>query len=1350
MASFPTIKERKARWKELEKLIVSYNKRHQRDAFRLSLPNKELIFKGIVRVFFQNNGGFTQSKCLQVDSQMSSAKIVAKVMGKLGLNQEDPSGYALYHVYAETKEERLIGDAECPLTFLIFYSEKDNAEARLALRKQPVLTTAQKRLSMTAQMRKSREWQCPKDEVVDYGICVIEASFEDETSLIGIQSNRVTEASKDLVNLVARNGKPRFGMPGREHLWKFLGPKAAQIIVNVKQLVINATETGNRHCSQQLCLKFVTLHIDAVTQAAKEVIFTAKSVAGLPGAVAMGRDEAIQKLIGEVENLCVLVKQCKAVVHNTIVTGHLALMLPDWLGEEPLQAETTLTGSSTVSSALVFTVVAAVIKLMEVTLDRDKNAFNDISGNIITSAQLAVETVQGSPDYSHLNRHPLKFRVADVHKLLQKAVSDLFRSVKLASGIWPPPGSITEMLLSSCGVLLAVVNYTVISQCASLFHALSLSAWDILRYPWVTALLENKGQEEGIEVAASLSTVTDMMSQTDVEDIVMSEVAVTNVTSGFVSADGDTPNMGTVLPGNADDSEGCDTNDAILTRRSSLGSILEEGEEEEAVNVSQPPEESQEKRSESRKSSTAAVAGSATVTVTDDVALPEGVNAGRRGSSSARKLSVSSDLSGKRKMSGGSLGMRRVDEEQGVIQEEQVGVNVNVTVLAPAQEVKAAVSPGLTVKQLRDTIEEVEADGKVVVPQVKKVSRTNPKMIVERVKSPMEGIDSSNVGKLKHCLAVNKAISKAVESLFFSINSKVTALEAALIKGETLRYQRLCKAICDAAKQISDEIGIMEVNFTSQDFQDVRDLMDRHHTPLMLAIKEATAMAVYESGAWSQANVSSSFFTAIQQVKDLSYQMVAAALKATSILNRLVNKLGKTQEEPASSSENHNSVSRSKSWFQSIFDEKEDLLFFDQSTVNDGYLTLRRSAGDLPLVKGGTPSQLMRRLTYHKVVDTDFTDDFLLTFHAFTTPNVLMNTLISRYNLRAPEGLTSDEQIQVYAEVMIPIRLRIVNVIRCWMNRQFNDFKDKDLVEKLESFLETVARSLPACAKQLKTQLKRSQLHGPEQPKPRPSARHQGRANILKTFAMDSSDPTPILAIDPSEVAKLLTVIEWDIFKKIQPRECVGLPWNYPECQHLAPNMLALINRASKFSRWVTGIIIRGDTAEKRASAMTYFTRTARKCYEIKNYQTLFTIITALTSAPIRRMGLTWEALPAKTRSLLGQLNRFTSEAENFTNYRQELHQVSQQPCVPYFGVIFSELSFVEEGNATLLPRHQGMINFHKYRLYGKAIRKIQQHQQVAYNLGMLKPVYEHLKDLDPVFDEKELLRRSAATEPDL
>ena len=35
--------------------------------------------------------------------------------------------------------------------------------------------------------------------VVDYGICAIEAAFEDDMSLIVIQSDRVTEAAKGML-----------------------------------------------------------------------------------------------------------------------------------------------------------------------------------------------------------------------------------------------------------------------------------------------------------------------------------------------------------------------------------------------------------------------------------------------------------------------------------------------------------------------------------------------------------------------------------------------------------------------------------------------------------------------------------------------------------------------------------------------------------------------------------------------------------------------------------------------------------------------------------------------------------------------------------------------------------------------------------------------------------------------------------------------------------------------------------------------------------------------------------------------------------------------------------------------
>ena len=231
MASLLTIKERKARWKELEKLITTYNKRHRSDSFRLSLPNK-VRSSGIPRdndlcgppgrhirmttppllptplsrssssrescefstrtraIFYSRNASPSTVRRRARKSSKSSWKssdsatkirpatpsITCTPIRKVSQNRHSdsrkrrnqiPPSFVFFFV-----EERLIGDSECPLTFHIFYSEKDSSDLRLVLRKQPVLTTAQKRQSLvpappastTPQARKSREWQRPKDE----------------------------------------------------------------------------------------------------------------------------------------------------------------------------------------------------------------------------------------------------------------------------------------------------------------------------------------------------------------------------------------------------------------------------------------------------------------------------------------------------------------------------------------------------------------------------------------------------------------------------------------------------------------------------------------------------------------------------------------------------------------------------------------------------------------------------------------------------------------------------------------------------------------------------------------------------------------------------------------------------------------------------------------------------------------------------------------------------------------------------------------------------------------------------------------------------------------------------------
>ena len=96
--------------------------------------------------------------------------------------------YALYHVNMSSKcmhanamyvvaykpnvsilctGERLIGDSEFPLTFVLFYNEKEQEDLRLVLKRQVVLSTHEKRRTLapppTPQKQKNRKIIAPKD-----------------------------------------------------------------------------------------------------------------------------------------------------------------------------------------------------------------------------------------------------------------------------------------------------------------------------------------------------------------------------------------------------------------------------------------------------------------------------------------------------------------------------------------------------------------------------------------------------------------------------------------------------------------------------------------------------------------------------------------------------------------------------------------------------------------------------------------------------------------------------------------------------------------------------------------------------------------------------------------------------------------------------------------------------------------------------------------------------------------------------------------------------------------------------------------------------------------------------------
>ncbi len=62
----------------------------------------------------------------------------------------------------------------------------------------------------------------------------------------------------------------------------------------------------------------------------------------------------------------------------------------------------------------------------------------------------------------------------------------------------------------------------------------------------------------------------------------------------------------------------------------------------------------------------------------------------------------------------------------------------------------------------------------------------------------------------------------------------------------------------------------------------------------------------------------------------------------------------------------------------------------------------------------------------------------------------------------------------------------------------------------------------------------------------------------------DTFIPNNFLQWDELEVAKQLTLIEFEIFSKIQAIELMDLAWSKPKLKYKSPNVIDLINRANK------------------------------------------------------------------------------------------------------------------------------------------------------------------------------------------
>ncbi|CAI6304137.1 unnamed protein product [Periconia digitata] len=401
-----------------------------------------------------------------------------------------------------------------------------------------------------------------------------------------------------------------------------------------------------------------------------------------------------------------------------------------------------------------------------------------------------------------------------------------------------------------------------------------------------------------------------------------------------------------------------------------------------------------------------------------------------------------------------------------------------------------------------------------------------------------------------------------------------------------------------------------------------------------------------------------------------------------------------------------------------------------------------------PQLRGGTLQGLVEQLTRHDRLDYAFNNTFLLTYQSFTTASELFEMLVKRWSIQPPYGLAKEDYQKWVDRKQKLIRIRVVNILKNWFDNYWmegNDEEARILIQRVYNFAKDHVATTSAAS--LMTSVEQ-RSRGPDMPTKR------------MVLTMNGNTPQPILPkhmkklkfldIDPTEFARQLTIIESRLYGKIKPTECLNKTWQKklaPGEPDPAANVKALILHSNQLTNWVAQMILTQQDVKRRVIVIKHFVNVADKCRLLNNFSTLTSIISALGTAPIHRLNRTWSAVNARSMATLENMRKLMGSTKNFADYRDTLHKANP-PCIPFFGVYLTDLTFIEDGIPSLIKK-TNLINFAKRAKTAEVISDIQQYQSTPYPLQPVPELQDYiLTNMQSAGDVHEMYETSLQVEP--
>ncbi|OBZ71141.1 Cell division control protein 25 [Grifola frondosa] len=423
---------------------------------------------------------------------------------------------------------------------------------------------------------------------------------------------------------------------------------------------------------------------------------------------------------------------------------------------------------------------------------------------------------------------------------------------------------------------------------------------------------------------------------------------------------------------------------------------------------------------------------------------------------------------------------------------------------------------------------------------------------------------------------------------------------------------------------------------------------------------------------------------------------------------------------------------------------------------------------------GATLDALVERMTPHdSLVEPSFAAVFFLTFRLFTTPTELLNAVIARYNILPPPSLVDADLYQWQQRKGLPVRLRVSNFVKSWLESYWRPSTDNVIVPTLLSFtrdalsimfpvpsqriIELVNQWAIASETGIGLKVERVRDAGiPLNPPSTPSS-EVPRPIMTKTVlsALRKKDFTSLSVtdFDALELGRQLTTMECSLYCAIQPEEVLETGQEggtYPV------NIRAVTSLSTAITGWVAESILDEPDTKERTALVKFFIKVADRCASLHNFSTPRSILAALDSSTISRLHQTWTGLPQKNKLQLESLRKLADHARNYHEYRSRLRNTAP-PAVPFLGrrPILDGCNVLSRGQSFVSDVSEGpekkLLNFNKYHKLARIVQDMQRFQ-VQYTLKEIPEVHEYLKDAfersKHKGDLQDLYRRSLMVEP--